>query len=283
VVKWSHDIGVDKPFVVKWSHHIQVHKPCVIKWSRDIRVRKPCVVKWSHRIRVHKPCAPRCCHNIEVNKAPVEGRRAARGPREAIATRRYRPSAIIVVPKLQFGHALAGATPVAQGRATARRPRNRVSPTLAFTNGVWERGGAMRFAYRTLLPIASACVLSACATRDPITRLVTTLNKPENNMWMNGFFAIIPPSERLPKSASTRQVVAQVFRHTGFNEGEVTSFRIVEVRPVELESPQTRCTAVHVATNLGPKIVLIDYIGGDRGWWDKVYNIPPQPDELSGW
>ena len=104
---------------------------------------------------------------------------------------------------------------------------------------------------------------------DPIERLVERLSK--NLGWTNGVF----PAIKLPSTATTEQVVSEVFRMTGFDQGHVTSYKVMQTKDVQIPvgMPLERYTAVLVQTNFGEKIALLKYEGGSSGWWSRVYDI----------
>jgi hypothetical protein len=105
---------------------------------------------------------------------------------------------------------------------------------------------------------------------DPIDRLVASLSAT-HGLWLNGTCAIL----NLPAGASAEAAVARVFELTGFDNGQVTSHRVLEVRHVEIPGgPAGDYTAVLVDTNLGRKIVVLDRgkPGGEWGW-NRVYDV----------
>ncbi|MBN1384176.1 MAG: hypothetical protein JW983_04750 [Elusimicrobia bacterium] len=111
-------------------------------------------------------------------------------------------------------------------------------------------------------------LFTGCATApDRIDSLVTRLSS--DHLWQNGEYPILG----LPKSASTEQVVAKVFKMTGFDKGHVTKYKILKVREVRITgSLPDVYTAVLVSTDFGNKIVLIRYDGPNLGWWSRVYD-----------
>ncbi len=120
---------------------------------------------------------------------------------------------------------------------------------------------------RTALVIILIALWAGCATADPIDNLVTNLSS-SHGMWINGIAPII----ELPETATTEQVVERVFKMTGFDEGQVTRFKILETRTVHIQgSVPDLYTAVLVETKFGEKIVLLRYEGKTIGWWSRVY------------
>jgi hypothetical protein len=132
-----------------------------------------------------------------------------------------------------------------------------------------------------LLPAWSAAAERAAAKRDPITTLVERLSA--SPLWGNGRF----PTLGLPATASTDEVIARIFEKTGFAEGQVTHYRILETRLVQIPDdsaypnsgagriakrlPYTYMAAL-VRTDLGDKIVLLKYEDPPTGWWSRVYD-----------
>ena len=107
-------------------------------------------------------------------------------------------------------------------------------------------------------------------SKDVIDRLVERLSF-SHGLWTNGVF----PSLGLPETASTEQVVARVFEMTGFDGGNVKSHQIVETRAVRIDGSMPEAyTAVLVDTDMGRKIVLLQYQGTQAGgmWWSRVYD-----------
>jgi hypothetical protein len=95
-------------------------------------------------------------------------------------------------------------------------------------------------------------------------------------MWVNGAYPIIS----LPEDAKPEAVLAQAFKMTGFDKGHIKTYRIREVRGVELTaSGMKNCFAVLVESDLGKKILLLRYQGKQR-WWTRFYDaIPKEPNK----
>jgi hypothetical protein len=81
-------------------------------------------------------------------------------------------------------------------------------------------------------------------------------------MWQNGRFPIID----LPETAPPEQVIKRIFELTGFNNGHVKNFEILEIRHVDIGGAPY--SAALVQTDLGEKIVLFTAGGGMR--WSRV-------------
>jgi len=105
------------------------------------------------------------------------------------------------------------------------------------------------------------------ATSDPIELLIKRLSK--NPLWQNGEF----PKIELPSTATIEQVASKVFQMISFDQGRVTSYKILQIKKVQISgSLPDRYTTVLVQTNLGEKIVLLKYGGETLGWWSRVYD-----------
>jgi hypothetical protein len=91
-----------------------------------------------------------------------------------------------------------------------------------------------------------------------------------HGQWNHGPF----PKLGLTATASTEEVVARVFQMTGFDNGHVSTHKILETRKVQIKDslpPDAVYTAVLVETDLGRKIVLLRYESSAVGWWSRVY------------
>ena len=114
-----------------------------------------------------------------------------------------------------------------------------------------------------------AALLSGCATTpDPIDHLVADLSAT-HGFWTNGIGRDIV----LLKTASTEQVVEQVFKTAIFEKGRVTTYKILKVRQVHIQvnTPELY-TAVLVQTDLGKKITLFRFQEHFGNWWYRVYD-----------
>jgi hypothetical protein len=136
---------------------------------------------------------------------------------------------------------------------------------------------------RTTLLLVVLALLCGCSTRqqpsvtpslkpqaaqpDPIAALVARLSAT-HGLWINGMF----PDLDLPTTASTQQVLEQVFKKTGFDKGNVRTFQIIETRQVQIPATgfSDAFTAVLVETDLGRKIVLLK--SSSVSWWSRVYD-----------
>jgi len=110
-------------------------------------------------------------------------------------------------------------------------------------------------------------VCAACTAQDPIDSLVSRLSS--NPMWING----ISPVISLPNSAESSAVIAECFKMTGFDEGHVKHYKILEIKKVTIRGPfPDDYFAALVGTDLGEKIVLFQYNNSPTGWWTRVYD-----------
>jgi hypothetical protein len=112
----------------------------------------------------------------------------------------------------------------------------------------------------------------AAMTNNPIDILVAQLSN--DHFWQNGVFPVI----NLPETASPNEVIAQCFKMTGFNEGRIKTYKILETKTVRIPgSLPVTYTAALVDSDLGQKIVLIKHIQPDH-WWTRVYNADNLPN-----
>jgi hypothetical protein len=107
------------------------------------------------------------------------------------------------------------------------------------------------------------------APADPIDALVAQLSKT-GGMWLNG----ISPSLELPEDAPYEDLVREFFQKVSYEGGPIGSTKIEEIRPVTIPPGQLddQYTAVLVTTNLGRKILLLQYSKAG-GWWSRVYDV----------
>jgi hypothetical protein len=60
---------------------------------------------------------------------------------------------------------------------------------------------------------------------------------------------------------------------TGFDEGHVKRYKILEIKKVKIDGPlPDDYIAALVKTDLGEKIVLFQYGDTSTGWWTRVYD-----------
>jgi hypothetical protein len=121
--------------------------------------------------------------------------------------------------------------------------------------------------------IVVALLIACVATADPINALVIRLSsQPE---WRYGIY----PTIDLPQSATTNQVVEQIFKTTAFKTDagiqSVKTFKILEICQVYIPaSDAVPYTAVLVETDLGRKIAVFRLEPDQKKpyWWSRVYD-----------
>jgi hypothetical protein len=125
--------------------------------------------------------------------------------------------------------------------------------------------------------IIVAVLAISATTSDRIDKLVVDLSS--DPMWENGD----SPALDLPETASTKQVVAETLKMTGFPvfpRGAIT-YKILEVRRVHIKgSLPDLYTAVLLKTDhLGYQIMLIKHLGHPGSWWTAIFgaNRPGYP------
>jgi hypothetical protein len=111
-------------------------------------------------------------------------------------------------------------------------------------------------------------LLTACVSTHSIDSLVTKLSA--NGLWTNGGVPIL----QSPANASPEEVVAELFQKYGFAARHFASYRVVQTRQVRIPpgAHDDRYSAVLVATEAGPKIILLQY--SPHGWWSKIFDAP---------
>jgi len=102
---------------------------------------------------------------------------------------------------------------------------------------------------------------------DPITAHVDRLNTGPGK-WKRGIHPVI----LLHEYASHKQLLNQAITKHRFDDGDITSYRILETRKLEFESEMTGYFASLIDTNIGPKIFMFKYEGEQR-WWTRFYEI----------
>ena len=134
--------------------------------------------------------------------------------------------------------------------------------------------------YLTIVKMKSAAslliflVCSAFTAQAPIDALVTRLSS--NPMWING----ISPVISLPNTAESSAVIAECFKMTGFDEGHIKNYKILEIKKVKIRGPlPDDYYAALVDTDLGEKIVLFQYSNPSTGWWTRVYDSKYPADQ----
>jgi hypothetical protein len=120
---------------------------------------------------------------------------------------------------------------------------------------------------------AAATTQAATTMPDAIAALVDRLSAT-HGLWVNG----VSPILNLPADANDDDVLAKVFKMTTPPEGKITSYKILEKRQVEIPTvpghearPEDGYQAIHLETNVGPKIVLLQHTK-TGGWWSRIYS-----------
>ncbi len=110
---------------------------------------------------------------------------------------------------------------------------------------------------------------STCHTgSDSIDRLVQKLNSDIGGLWINGTYPII----RLPANAKAEEVLAQAVKMTGFDKGNIKTYKIRKVRRIKLNAiGMENCSVALVESDLGTKIFLFRY-EGKTSWWTRFYD-----------
>ena len=120
----------------------------------------------------------------------------------------------------------------------------------------------MRLAFFSII---AALLVGCTTTRDPIDRLAANL--ASHRLWQNGFTSIMP----LPANAATEDVVAKEFSRPATMP--TIGYKILKIRQVHIQgSLPDLYTAVLVQTEVGKKIVLLQYQGQMPGWWVRIYD-----------
>jgi hypothetical protein len=90
---------------------------------------------------------------------------------------------------------------------------------------------------------------------DPIGKLVANLSATNGRWLFHGdWISRKSPALRMSVTASTEEVLQEVFKFTDFEKGHVKKFKLVESRSVQIDGHPH--TAALVQTDLGTKIVL---------------------------
>ena len=113
-----------------------------------------------------------------------------------------------------------------------------------------------------------ALTILGCATKDPIDQLTDHLNS-QFGLWINGE----SPYIGLPPEATPEQVINQAIKLTGFDQGQIKTYTIREMRRVNLNEDGTnKYSAILLDSDCGKKIILFRYEGERLGWWTRFYD-----------
>jgi len=128
------------------------------------------------------------------------------------------------------------------------------------------------------LPVIFLCLtLASCAgikpkVADPIDTLVDRLNSETFGLWVNGTYPII----ELPPEAKPQTVLSQAVKMTGFDQGHIKTYKMLEVREVELNVGRNEpYSAALVESDLGMKILLFKPERNSH-WWTRFYSVPEE-------
>jgi hypothetical protein len=117
----------------------------------------------------------------------------------------------------------------------------------------------------------ASCVGVRATHNDPISALARNLNA-SNGLWVNG----LSPDISLPPDATPEHVVAQAVSKSGFDQGHIKTYRIREVRQIQLNAGRMETySAALVESDLGTKILLFRYEQTNR-WWTRFYDVPDE-------
>lgn len=122
---------------------------------------------------------------------------------------------------------------------------------------------------RRIIVAIGLLLLVGCSTPDPIGVLTKRLNDDIGGLWINGMYPII----HLPSNASTKDVLDEAIKKTGFDEGHIKRYNILNTRTVNLRAGTTHeYSAILIDSDLGRKVILMRYEGETTGWWTRFYD-----------
>jgi hypothetical protein len=116
-----------------------------------------------------------------------------------------------------------------------------------------------------LLAIVGAMVLIGCAPNDPIDSLAQRLSS--DRYWHNGYVYPI----NLPASASPNKLIIEAFDHTAASDVKPATMHISNQRKVKIKGFEY--LALLVETDVGEKIVLLQYVEKAHCWFSYVFNV----------
>jgi hypothetical protein len=106
-----------------------------------------------------------------------------------------------------------------------------------------------------------------------IRAIVAELSRPQKGVepWSVGMF----PTIELPSKAAPAEVTGVCVRAYAYPRGLIKQYRILAAEtvfiPDDPPKPPVRYTAVLIASDLGKKIYLMQYIGHSR-WWTRSFD-----------
>ncbi|HTR43382.1 MAG TPA: discoidin domain-containing protein [Pseudomonadales bacterium] len=101
---------------------------------------------------------------------------------------------------------------------------------------------------------------------DAIDSMIAAFSK-YGDLWMNGIDAFDGS-----QAGSPEEVISETFRKAKFQNGLMTSYRILDVRKVRMDELDGDYTAALVDTNLGQMIVLMRKSATPGQWWRRIYS-----------
>ena len=158
--------------------------------------------------------------------------------------------------------------------------RNRWIAALIFGRSKFRFEASGRLSLRmkaSSLIIFTALVLTGCAHRDPIDRIVKKDSADQH--FPSGPFAVI----NLPATAPVTEVVSNALGQPDLSGLSVKHFTVLETRQVKIHAdygipPElVNYTAVLVDTSFGQKVVLLQFQKHKQNtngwWWSHVYDL----------
>ena len=106
---------------------------------------------------------------------------------------------------------------------------------------------------------------------DPFAALVERLNA-RHGLWNNGSYSPIQMGEY----ASVKEILERATANQEFDDGKISSYRVLETRKLELNDAPAGYRAALISSNLGPKILVFKYEGEQR-WWSRFYDGAAEP------
>lgn len=120
-------------------------------------------------------------------------------------------------------------------------------------------------------PIPTMAPSATSADLAPIDHLVAELSRePE---WRNGLFRTI----QRPATATAEELVADVLAYSSFQAGKVKKYAVLGSKVVRIGTEGVDYVAAVVDTDLGRKVILLQYEKGLSGWWSRVFDASAAP------
>jgi hypothetical protein len=102
---------------------------------------------------------------------------------------------------------------------------------------------------------------------DVINRVTSKFDKFGG--WKNGLFGDI----NLPADAEPKDFIAQAIK----NVREIKTYRILDIRPVTIESSPQSARAAVIQTDVGLKVLIFYPFQDAKGWWSRFYDASLNP------